>query len=91
MAETENKFPTLRDLRDKLSQLVNMGLGDHPAQIIIVPDSTLQAVAKASVPEWANDKPALMVEFDGVDGRMPVLVYSTDRMQGLEMKSRASN
>ena len=67
-----------------------MGLGDQPAQIIIVPDSSLQAIARASAPEgYIHDKPALMVEFDGVDGRMPVIVYSTDRMQGREIKSQA--
>jgi hypothetical protein len=47
------------------------------------------AIALASAPPgYKNDKPALMVEFDGTDGRMSVLIYSTDRMQGREMPSR---
>lgn len=88
MAE-ENQFPTIRDLRDKLSELVDQGLGDQPAQIIIVPDSTMQAIARVVAPPgYVHDKPALMIEFDAVGGRMPVLIYSTDRMSGREMKSR---
>lgn len=35
---TEDKFPTLRDLRDGLTRLIDEGLGDLAAQIIIVPD-----------------------------------------------------
>ncbi len=86
----ENEFPTIRDLRDKLSELVDQGLGDQPAQIVIVPDSTIQAIASVVAPPgYVHDKPALMVEFEGVDGRLPVLIYSTDRAQGREMKSRA--
>ena len=80
---TENMFPTLRDVRDKLSELVEQGLGDHPAQIVIVPDSTMQAIARVTAPPGYNhDKPALMVEFDGVAGRLPVIIYSTDRHSG---------
>lgn len=36
---TEDKFPTIRDVRDRLSELVERGLGDLPAQIVIVPPS----------------------------------------------------
>lgn len=87
----ESNFPTIRDLRDALSRLVDQGLGDQAAQIIIVPDSTLQAISRIVAPAgYSHDKPALMIEFGGVDGRMPVLVYSTDRAQGREMKSRTA-
>lgn len=87
----ENRFPTLRDLRDRLNELVDMGLGDQPAQIIIVPDSSLQAIARASAPAgYVHNKPALMVEFDGVDGRLPVLIYSVDRALGREIPSLAT-
>lgn len=80
---TENMFPTLRDVRDKLNELVGQGLGDHPVQVVIVPDSTIQAIARATAPPgYKHDRPALMVEFDGIDGRMPILIYSTDRDSG---------
>jgi hypothetical protein len=84
MSEPENRFPTIRDMRDKLSELVERGLGDLPVQLIIVPDSTLQAVARASMPEGTNynpNKPALMIEFDGVDGRIAVPMMSVEKMQ----------
>lgn len=88
---TENHFPTLRDLRDKLSELVDLGLGDQPAQIIIVPDSSLQAIARiVAPPGYVHNKPALMVEFDAVAGRLPVLIYSTERMSGRNMPSRSA-
>lgn len=86
---TENKFPTIRDFRDKLTELVELGLGDQPVQIIIVPDSSLQAIARVvAPPDFKHEKPALMVEMDGKDGRMPVLIYSTDRDQGRAMQTR---
>lgn len=86
---SENNFPTIRDLRDTLSELVGLGLGDLPTQLVIVPDSTLQAIARVAAPlGYVHDKAALMVEFEGVDGRMPVVIYSTDRAQGREMKCR---
>lgn len=85
---SENNFPTIRDIRDKLSKLVELGLGDQPAQIVIVPASTIQAIARVVAPPgYVHDKPALLVEFEGVDGRLPVLVYTTDGMLGREMNS----
>lgn len=78
----EHKFPTIRDVRDKLSELVELGLGDQPAQIVVVPDATLQAIARVVAPSgYKHDKPALLVEFDGIGGRMPVCIYTTDQMQ----------
>jgi len=87
---TEDRFPTIRDLRDGLSKLVEQGLGDLPLQVIIAPDSTMQAVAKVVVPEHDTSvKPALLIEFDGIDGRLPMMMVSCDRMQGREMPTRA--
>ena len=88
---SENSFPTIRDFRDRLNYLVNQGLGDQPVQILIVPDSTMQAISRivSAGCDPIPDKPALMIEFEGADGRMPVLIYSTDRMEGREMMSRA--
>lgn len=89
---TENNFPTIRDFRDKLTELVEQGLGEQPVQILIVPDSTIQAIARVTAPDGYDNasKPALMVEMDGTDGRMPVLIYSTDRDQWRAMPTRAS-
>ena len=36
IAETEYIFSTIRDLRDRLSDLVDQGLGELPVQILIV-------------------------------------------------------
>lgn len=75
---TENKFPTIRDLRDRLSELVNLGLGDLPTQLTVVPPSTIIAVAHIFSENKPSDKPPLMLEFGGVDGRMGAIVISTD-------------
>lgn len=83
----ESTFPTLKDARDKLSELIERGFADYPVQILIVPDSTLQAVAKDSAPAEANydneKKPALMIEFDG-----GFLMTSTDGLSGKQMPTR---
>ena len=69
MAETENTFPTIRDLRDRLGDLVEQGLGELPVQILIVPDSTLQAIAR-NAGQKDDAKPALMIDlFDGLRRR----------------------
>ena len=89
---TEDKFPTLRDLRDGLSRLIDEGMGDLAAQIIIVPDSTLQAVAKVTgAPGWnAQTDKAKLIEFDGVDGRLPMMMLTADYVNGKDMPSRRS-
>lgn len=70
---TENKFPTIKDLAAAARSLVENGFGDHPVQIVVIPDSTLQSIAIGSLPsfkeadrEKMGDKPALMIEQDGV-------------------------
>ena len=88
---SENNFPTIRDFRDRLNDLVDQGLGDQLVQLLIVPDATMQAISRVVCAgcDPDPDKAALMIEFEGTDGRMPVLIYSTDRMEGREMISRA--
>lgn len=81
MPKTENQFPTIRDLNNRLSSLVSDGLGDLPVQILVVPDSTLQVIARITGGAREGDKPALMIELAGTDGRLPVSLISTDRMQ----------
>jgi hypothetical protein len=78
----ESQFPTLREMRDRLTALVSAGLGDHPVQALHVPDSTLQAIARNEAPV-ALVKPALMIEFEAPeDGRLGVCIVSTDRFSG---------
>lgn len=81
MSHPESTFPTLQDLRDGLSRLVEQGLGALPVQVLVVPDSTIQAIARVSAPEHDHDaRPALMVELDGGhESRIPVTILSTDR------------
>jgi hypothetical protein len=83
----ENEFPTIADLRDGLTRLVDNGLGDLPVQVLVVPDSTMQAIARQAGSDGV--KPALMIElnYDEGTGRIPVTVVSTDRMQGRGMAS----
>lgn len=88
---TEDRYPTIRDIRDKLDELVAQGLGDLPAQLVIVPDSTMQALARTLAPPgYVHAKPALMIEFDAIGGRLPVAVYSADRISGRGMKTRTT-
>lgn len=82
MALPESKFPTVQDLRDVLSKLVDQGLGEHPVQVVVVPDSTIQAIARVTGGSDYNDtRPALMIEMTGTveTGRLPVSLISTDR------------
>lgn len=71
---TENEFPTIADLRDCLSELIEQGFGDQPVQVLVVPDSTLQAIA-ASIP-GGDAKPALMIDLTTDTGRLPVGLIS---------------
>lgn len=84
MAKPESEFPTIADLRDRLSDLVERGLGDQPVQIVVVPDSTMQAIARSSN---GGGKPALMIEMAGNGNRLPVAFISAERMAGNGMQS----
>jgi hypothetical protein len=77
MALREAEFPTIRDLRDRLSELIEQGLGGQPVQVVVVPDSTIQALARSA--GSGDGKPALMVELPGDQGRLPVALISTER------------
>lgn len=84
----EDTFPTISDLCAGLKRLVDGGLGDLPVQVLVVPDSTLQAIGRAT-DGFDPSKPALMIEFDGVDGRIGPTVLSTERWQ--DQKSRETH
>lgn len=83
---TENEFPTVRDLRDCLTALVDRGLGDLPVQIVVAPDSTMQALARAE--GQADERPALMIEYPREGRRLGVPFISTDRLSRGGMPSR---
>lgn len=87
MSRPENEFPTIAQLRDCLTRLVDCGLGAQPVQILLVPDSTLQATARATGgPDYNPANPALMIELEVTDGsRLPVTIMSADRMHGRGM------
>lgn len=79
-AKPESEFPTILDLRDGLSRLIEAGLGDLPVQVLVVPDSTMQAIARDG--GHTGSRPALMIELDAVEGsaRLPATIMSTDRL-----------
>lgn len=85
MARPESEFPTIRDLRDGLSGLVERGLGDHPVQVVVIPSSTMHTIARAmNGPDCLKDgRPPLMLELV-VDkqNRIPVVFVSTDYLNG---------
>jgi hypothetical protein len=79
---SESDFPTIRDLREALSELIERGLGDLAVQIVVAPDSTMQALARCLEPNYSG-KPALMIDVArGTDGRLPVALISTERLHG---------
>lgn len=84
----ENNFPIISDLCEGLRRLVDGGLGNLPVQVLVVPDSTMQAIGRVT-PGFDPAKPVMMVEFDGVDGRIGPAVLSTDRWQN--QKSRETH
>lgn len=77
---TEDKFPTIKDVYAALASLIERGLGDLAVQIVVAPDSTLQAIARNS--GW-DGKPAMMIDLAvGVDGRLPASIIATERLGG---------
>ena len=76
---TENKFPTIADLHAVLAELIREGLGELPVQVLVAPDSTMQALSRHAG-QRADGKPAIMVEFLAETGRIPVSIMSVDRM-----------
>lgn len=76
---TEDKFPTIADTVKALTELVDLGLGELPTMLVMVPDSTMQALSRAA--GHSNDaQPALIIEIP-VDGkRLPVSLICQDRL-----------
>lgn len=75
---SENEFPTIRHMRDTLSMLIDRGFGDLPVQLVIAPDSTIQALARAEDPN--SVKPAIMLEFPVEARAFGVPFITTDRL-----------
>lgn len=75
----ENEFPTVADLYEVLAELVATGFAALPVQVVVAPDSTLQALARHAGAK-DDDKPALMIEFESAEGRIPVSFISTERL-----------
>lgn len=83
MAKPESEFPTIRDLRDRLSDLIEQGLGDHPVQVVVVPAATMLVIARATGAPDDKAKPPLMIELGvGRTERLPVSLVSVDFLSG---------
>jgi hypothetical protein len=80
MARPESDFPTIRDLRDLLSALVDQGLGGLPIQIVVTPNSTIQALARAD--GKGDGTPAIMIEYPREGRDLGVPFITTDRYSG---------
>lgn len=79
----ESEFPTIADLRDGLTELIEQGFGDLPIQLLVVPDSTLQAINGTGA-----NKPALMIDLIAEGSpRMPVSLISSRFVGGKAMPS----
>jgi hypothetical protein len=74
----ERKFPTIADLRDRLSELIDSELGHLPVQVLIVPESTMRAIARSKGHE--DMRPPLMIELtpEGDFSRLPVSLISAE-------------
>jgi len=84
---TENTFPTIADLHRQLTELIAAGFGALPVQILVAPDSTIQALARHA--GAADDaKPAIMLSYGG-DLRLPVSIISADRLGQVPSARRA--
>lgn len=75
----ECDFATIAEMSERLAELVKEGLGGFPVQVLVVPDSTLQAIAKMS---GHVGKPALMIDLpsDPPGTRLPVCIVTADRL-----------
>ena len=77
----ESEYPTIRDAYAALAKLIEDGLGDLPVQLLVAPDSTLQAIAGAT---GYRGKPVMMIDLisEPATTRMPFAVISTERLGG---------
>ena len=75
----ENEFPTIRDARNALAKLIEDGFGDLPVQLLVAPDSTLQAIAGAM---GYRGKPVVMIDLrsEPPSPRLSFVVISTERL-----------
>lgn len=80
-ARPESEFPTIEDARDVLQQLVDKGFGKLPVQVLVVPTSTMIALARDA--GHAGPKPIMleMMAREGAD--LGVLIASVDGMSSL--------
>lgn len=79
----ENQFPTIRDLHARMAELIERGLGEHPVQVLVVPDATLQPIA-IDVELPGDRKPAAMIELYDKESadRLPVSLVCAERLSG---------
>lgn len=83
----EHELPTIRDLRDRMSELIDQGFGDLPVQLVVAPDTTLQAIARAAAGE--DGRPALMIDLAAQDApRLPVGLISVSSLKGVPPMKR---
>lgn len=82
MSEPESKYPTIRDMIDGLTVLDKVGLGALAVQVLVAPDSTMQAIAREIAGSDYDQRPALMIDLTATKdtGRLPATIASTDRM-----------
>lgn len=81
----ESTFPTIQDYRDLLTKLVDEGFGDHPAQILIVPSSTLDVLAKHA--GATGGRAALMLAYGNASGRQEACLTTVERLKGMPARS----
>mgnify|MGYP000309539715 CR=1 FL=1 len=70
-------LPTINDAHQAMEMIIDAGLADQPVQLMVVPDETLQALARW-IGQQATDKPALMVDV----GKLGFI--STERLEALK-------
>lgn len=89
---TEDEFPTIAQFAEGLVELVKKGLGEQPAQVLIVPDSTMQTAARI-LGGGEQDRPALMIDLTGDNrrpGQVPVTMISTAALFGSTIPTRTN-
>lgn len=67
---------TIRELRDRLSDLIDHGLGDHPIDLLVVPEATLEALVAMGGQTLGDGPKPVVVELFSGDDRGPVIVIS---------------
>jgi hypothetical protein len=66
--------PTISDLRDRLSDLIDAGFGDCPVEL--APDATIQKIAEGHrAPHQTG--PAVAIELAGFSDRYPVVICTS--------------